>query len=284
MKQKELISLSNARAAALYCVEDNQYLYADNMDAIIYPASITKLLTACTALQFLRPDTIITVGDEHELVNEHSSLALVFPGYQLTFSDLLAGMLISSGCDAAYTIAAAAARAAFPDTAMSAKEAVERFVVLMNEYACSFIGMKNSHFQNPDGWDDKEQYSNAEDLIKLGKHAIEMPEIQAITSLSEKVSDIVSGEHLIWLTTNKLLVKNSPYYCPETVGLKTGSTNIAGTHFLGAFERSGKTYLSFVSCSDLQQDKFGLTLQILAEYGPIIISDTKSDHTTTITL
>ena len=175
-------------------------------------------------------------------------------------------MLLSSGCDAAYTIAAAAARAAFPAMAMQAREAVDCFVSLMNDYARSVIGMKNSRFQNPDGWDDNRQYADTDDLIKLGVHAIGIPEIKAVTRLPEKVSDIVSGEHLVWLTTNRLLVEDSPYYCPEAVGLKTGYTDLAGTHFLGAFECSGKTYISFVSCADINQDKFALTLQILQDH------------------
>ncbi|MBE6865228.1 MAG: D-alanyl-D-alanine carboxypeptidase [Ruminococcus flavefaciens] len=267
MEQKKLISPIISRSAALYCIEDKKYLYADNINVRIYPASITKLLTACTALQFLSLDSIITVGDEYELINEHSSLALVFPGYRLTFSDLLAGMLISSGCDAAYTVAAAAARAAFPDKAMSAQEAVERFVSMMNEYAASVIGMVNSRFQNPDGQDEDEHYSTAEDLIKLGRHALGIPEIKAVTKLTEKESDIVSGEHLVWLTTNKLLVEDSPYYCPEAVGLKTGSTDLSGFLLLGAFEQWSKTYISFVSCPGPYGEQFSLTLQLLSECG-----------------
>ena len=253
------------KSSAFYCVGQDKYLCADNIDAHIYPASITKLVTACTALQFLSPDDVITVGDEYYLIDEHSSLALVFPGYKLYFSDLLAGSLLSSGCDAAYTIAAAAARTAFPDRDMGAEQAVECFVGLMNKYAAD-VGMQNSRFVNPDGQDADGQYTTAADLIKLGVHALNIPAIMETTKLSEKISDIVSGEHLVWLTTNKLRVADTEYYCPDAVGLKTGTTTLAGSCLLAAFKRGGDTYISMAAGFDTRHEVFAHTLKMLSDH------------------
>lgn len=265
MEQKNDLSTIRPRSSAFYCVEQDSFLHADNIDARLYPASVTKLVTACTALKFLSTDTVVTVGDEYYLIDEHSSLALVFPGYKLLLSDLLAGSLLSSGCDAAYTIAAAAAREAFPDKEMNAGQAVECFAGLMNEFASS-IGMNDSHFINPDGQDADGHYSTAADLIKLGRYALTIPAITETTVLSGKISDIVSGEHIVWLTTNKLRVPDSEYYCPDAVGLKTGTTSCAGSILLAAFKRSGKTYISFTSGFDTRHEVFMHTLDMLSEY------------------
>ena len=265
MEQKNMVPEYRKKVSALYSVGQGKYLLADSISARIYPASVTKLLCACTALQFLSPDDVITVGDEYHLIDEHSSLALVFPGYRVYLKDLFAGALLSSGCDAAYTIAAAAARAAFPDREMNALQAVECFVSLMNEYAGK-IGMNDSRFVTPDGQDDEGQYVTAADLIKLGVHALNIPAIRETTTLSNKITDIVSGEHLVWLTTNLMRDTGSEYYLPDCIGLKTGTTTGAGSGFLGAFERGGDTYISFVSGNDTRVETFERTMNMLKEH------------------
>ena len=154
------------KAAAFYCVEDGTYLYADNIHEHIAPASIAKLVTAATALKYISPETVLTVGSEHSLLKPHSSLCLVYPGHALRLFDLLSGLLISSGSDAAFTIAVYTARAAFPDEKMDDEQAVQRFMEIANSYAKS-IGMNESFFVHPEGWDSPEQYTTVSDLIKL---------------------------------------------------------------------------------------------------------------------
>lgn len=84
----------------------------------------------------------------------------------LSLEDLLTGMLMASGNDAAYTIAVSVARKLNSNKYLRDYEAVQYFCTLMNDLANN-IRMTNSHFVNPDGWDDYEQYTTTEDLIKL---------------------------------------------------------------------------------------------------------------------
>ena len=95
-----------------------------------------------------------------------SSLCLIRPGHKLKLYDLLTGMLMASGNDAAYTVAVTTARAVKTDTAKTDAQAVAYFSELMNSYASS-IGMKDSHFTTPEGWDDASQYTTVSDPHRL---------------------------------------------------------------------------------------------------------------------
>lgn len=260
------ITSPSCKAAALACIEDEEILYADHIDTRIAPASLTKLLTASVALQHLSPDTVITVGTEQQLVKPHSSLCLIKAGHKLKLCDLLMGMLIASGNDAAYTVAVAAARADQPDVTLSDSQAVTHFSEMMNQYAIE-IGMKNSHFVNPEGWDDSDQYTTVSDLLILAKHAYSIPEIKAITGIYQKKVYFVSGENVTWTNTNSLLNPNSEYYCADAVGIKTGSTSNAGKCLIAAVRHDEKTYLSVVIGCATDSDRYALTLKILSAFG-----------------
>ena len=241
-------------------------LYYDNINEHIAPASLTKLLTASVALHYLSPDTVVTVGSEQNLVKSGSSLCLIRPGHKLKLYDLLTGMLMASGNDAAYTVAVTTARAVKTDTAMTDAQAVAYFSELMNSYASS-IGMKDSHFTTPEGWDDASQYTTVSDLLILANHAFSIPEIKTITGTYQKKVYFVSGENITWTNTNALLNPNSAYYCADAVGIKTGTTASAGNCLIAAFERNGKTYLSAVVGCSTGNDRYELTRKMLSQFG-----------------
>lgn len=251
--------------AALACVEDNSLLYYDNINKQVAPASLTKLLTASVALHYLSPDTIITVGSEQNLVKSGSSLCLISPGHRLSLYDLLTGMLMASGNDAAYTVAVSTARTVYHDIPMSDAEAVQYFAGLMNSYAAS-IGMKNSRFVNPEGWDDDNQYTTVSDLLTLANHAFSIPEIRTITGTYQKYVVFASGENVTWRNSNLLLDHYSSYYCSEAVGMKTGTTASAGSCLIAVFERNEKTYISVVTGCNSNADRYTLTMKILSMY------------------
>ena len=96
---------TGCKSCALYCVEDSTLLYAENADAKIAPASLTKIITASVALRYVDPEEIVTVGSELKFVQPDSSLAFIGEGERLKMYDLLTGLLLPSGNDAAYTIA-----------------------------------------------------------------------------------------------------------------------------------------------------------------------------------
>lgn len=248
-------------AAALFCSEDGKLLYADRTEERIAPASLTKLLTAAAALRVLSPDTVCTVGTEQALLHPHSSLCLIKPGHRLTLRDLIAGMLMASGNDAAYTVAAVTARAAAGGQ-LSDAEILPVFAGLMNALAAE-IGMKDSHFVFPDGWDDPAQYTTAADLLKLGAYALTVPEIRAVTGTLQTHIVFRSGENVNWTNTNLLLNPQSAYYCADAVGLKTGTTAAAGNCLLAAFVRGGRTYLTVAAGCRSNADRYRLTALLM---------------------
>ena len=261
------ISSPSCKAAAFGCINNGEPLYSENINEPVAPASLAKLLTASVALKYLSADTVITVGAEQSLVNPGSSLCLIQRGNRLKLYDLLTGMLMASGNDAAYTVAVSAARAATPDREMNDSQAVEYFVELMNEYASS-IGMDSSNFVNPDGWDDSGQYTTVSDLMKLAAHAYSVTEIKEITKTSRKNVVFASGENASWTNTNQLLDRNSSYFCAEAVGMKTGTTVSAGNCFIAVFVRSGRTYISVVTGCESGNDRYELTWKLLSAYAP----------------
>ncbi len=249
-------------AKMLYCVEDEEILLAENESSRISCASITKLLTACTALEYVGSGEIFTVGTEQQLVNKHASVCFISPGQRLTLYDLITGMLMVSGSDAAYTVAVSAARAVYPEKELSDKAAVKCFCGLMNETADK-IGMENSNFVNPDGQDDEKQYTTASDVEKLAEYSLSFPEIRETASTRQKFVMFESGESITWKNSNKLLDPESEFYSETAVGLKTGTTARAGNCLAAAFERGGKTYISVVLGCESDEARYSLTLDLL---------------------
>ncbi|NLT08238.1 MAG: D-alanyl-D-alanine carboxypeptidase [Ruminococcus sp.] len=258
------ISSPSCRAAALYSVDDKRLLYSDNIDEQVAPASLTKLLTASVALKYLSPEDEFTVGTEQSLVHPYSSLAYLEVGSTLTVRELITGMLMSSGNDAAYTLAVSAARAAEPDVEMTDQAAVKRFCKLMNSFAAD-IGMKNSNFTTPDGWDDYEQHTTVSDLLVLAKYALSQKEIMAVAGTYQKDVELPSGENLTWTNSNLLLDPYGDFYCKEATGLKTGTTLEAGNSLLASFNIGGKTYISAVVGCEEDEDRYELTLKLISE-------------------
>lgn len=89
----------SAPYAGLYRADSLECIYEKSADSYIHPASMTKVLTACTALHYISPDTVYTVGSEQNLVPKGSSLCLIKAGHRLKLRDLLTGMLMCSGND-----------------------------------------------------------------------------------------------------------------------------------------------------------------------------------------
>ena len=273
------------KSSALYCIDDKTILYADKINEMVAPASLTKLLTASVALYYLSPQTVITVGTELNLVNPHSSLCLIQKGHRIKLYDLLTGMLMASGNDSAYTVAVATARAVYPDENLSDIQAIERFSVLMNDFAES-IGMNDSNFTNPDGYDAETQYTTVKDLLILAGYAFSVSEIREITGTYQKRVVIESGEVFNWTNTNSLINPYSAYYCPFAVGMKTGSTEYAGNCLISSFEKNKKQYISVVMGCNTSEDRYRLTSELISELNENIVTEpiTTTSLTTTTTV
>lgn len=258
-----IIEYPECRSSAFYSVDEKCIIYSDNINTKIAPASLTKLLTASVALKYVDKNIVFTVGSEQWLVQPYSSLCYLQIGNILTLEDLITGMLMASGNDAAYTIAVSVARELNPDTYMTDNEAVQYFCELMNEFAYN-IGMRDSKFVNPDGWDDDEQYTTVSDLIKLTEYVFSVPEIREITGTFQRNVTIYSGEEFTWTNSNLLLDPYSDYYCEYAVGMKTGTTLNAGNNLIAVFQKNERIYISIVTGCQSDTDRYELTLRLLS--------------------
>ena len=184
------------------------------IDGKVYPASTTKLFTAWVALQYLSPDDVITAGDELTLVASDASIAYVRRGHKLTAAMLVEGMLLPSGGDAAYVIAAAAGKKIRGNDNISAEAAIAAFVGEMNR-RLEALGMTGTHFTNPDGYHDPEHYTTLEDIARIGALALENETIMKYATLASDRVTYASGQSNKWQNTNELIRPDSLYYCAD---------------------------------------------------------------------
>lgn len=200
--------------AAVVMSEDGGVLYARNADSRRLIASTTKLMTALVCLENTSLDDVVTAQERHCRV-EGSSMYLK-AGERYTVKELLLGLLLSSGNDAALALAEYTAGSE------------GAFVQLMNRRAQE-LGLRDTHFENPHGLDGKTHFSTARDLARLMLACMESGAFRGLTS---RRSAEVKG--LTLLNHNKLLT-----LCPGCVGGKTGYTRAAGRCLVSCCERDG---------------------------------------------
>ena len=251
--------------AGLYNASTCEALYEKDSDKRIHPASLTKILTAITALTYMNTDTVITVGTELELLPKHSSLCLIKSGHRLTLYDLLTGMLVSSGNDAAYTIAVSTARYVVNKDNISDKEALAYFTDLMNSVAKA-LGCTDSNFTTPDGFDCEEQHTTVKDLALICSYALNFKEIREIVCTVNKKVVFQSGENVTWSNSNKLLLPGNPYYFSEATGMKTGTTPLAGKCLIATIEVDGQTYIAIVANCKTEDERYSSVIKIFESF------------------
>lgn len=235
------------------------------MNALIPPASLTKLFSAYVALQYLDPETVITAGEEVGWIDPESSMAFIYSGQQVTVDTCVEGMIVQSGNDAAYILAVAAGRAIQGDPQLSATAALGVFVGKMNELALQ-LGLGNTHFANPDGIDSAGHYTSLSDLITISRLALENPVIRQYAATATDAVTYVSGETVNWKNTNELLHPESEFYCEAACGLKTGSTTSAGKCLISAFhQEDGYLLIGVLGCPE-EDDRYIDTLKLYRYY------------------
>lgn len=255
-----------AQQAFVYDCGSGEFLYISGSETeTVWLASITKLFTAHVALNYLSPEDQITVGDELDMVAWGSSVANLEKGNILTVEMLIEAMMLPSGNDAAYTLAAAAGRVIDGNPELSASAAVNVFMAQMNQEA-RLQGMLNTHFVNPDGIHDSNHYSSMGDLAILGKLALESPAIVRCCTVARDMVTPIEGRSFAWKNTNALIDPASEYYCHICLGLKTGQTPDAGSCLLSAFDVDGRKIVIGVFGCPETDDRFPDTLQLLQLY------------------
>lgn len=241
--------------AFVYDLTNGVMVFTKGEDKVVYPGSTTKLLTALYALSVLPDDRVVTAGDELELVREGSSLAYIKKGHRLTVGMLIEGMLVPSGNDAAYVLAAAVGRELAGDSSLSAEAAIDRFLQGINEYAAS-IGLCGTLITVPDGYADERHYTTTEDLAIVSCLALDDERVARCASTLSSSVTYASGQTNTWRSTNKLLDPEGEYYSDKVTGLKTGSINNEySLVFSFAFE-DGREYVAGVFGAGAKNTRF----------------------------
>lgn len=258
----EYIEISSEQAF-VYDIGAGGFTYIKGADRVLYPASTTKLLTVLYALTLLEPDELVTPGDELSLVHNGSSVAYINSSHTLMVEMLIEGMLIPSGNDAAYALAAAGGKRLYSgDDEISGERAVELFMNGMNEYAKE-IGLCGSRFLTPDGYSDEGHYSTLEDIAIIASLAYKNDIIRKYAAMPEDDVVYASGHTNHWKNTNLMLDKESEYYSPYVTGLKTGSLGRGNYSLICSVEISERTYIVGVFSSKSAETRFDDMLTLI---------------------
>ncbi|MBR5272511.1 MAG: D-alanyl-D-alanine carboxypeptidase [Clostridia bacterium] len=237
------INIQYSKNALLYDVTSGKVLFEKNANSKCYPASTTKLLTVSVALYYMTSDTVITVGDEINMIGYDSSVCGLKQGYVMTLGQLIAGLMMNSGNDAAYTIAVNVGRYVAGYSGMSNVAAVNYFVSLMNRFAQK-LGATSSNFVTPDGYHDPNHYSTVHDLLIIAQEAMKHQLVRNLASTYEMTISTLSGQWLTFKNTNSLLNKSSEFYYPYATGLKTGMTYGAGYCLVTTATKDDRTLIA----------------------------------------
>lgn len=253
-----------AAAVILVDAETGAVLYEKNSDAQRAPASTTKLLTAVLALENLQMDQEITVPPEAQTSGSNMGLK---PGQIVTVETLLYGLLLSSGNDAAVTLA------------IAISGTVEAFAQKMNEKAQA-LGMLNSHFVTASGLDAEGHYVTVRDMSILARYAYSIEELRTIMATEEKTLYTVDKSVSYQLENTNLLIhtprldgNGEPYtgasYLYEyATGMKTGSTRNSDGCLVASAEKDGQKLIALIfgDNSDGEKDRWKIAAKLF-DYG-----------------
>lgn len=223
--------LQTAAAYAVYDAQSGVVLAEKGLNQRIEPASTTKVMTAYLVFQALESGKLTmeqTFRVSDEGYQSGGSRMFLEQHTPASVSDLLKGMIVQSGNDAAITLAEAVAGSE------------SAFVTLMNQEA-ERLGMSETHFANSTGWPSPEQYSTARDLLRLSQALIERyPQYYHLYSIqSFKYNGIEQPNRNLLLSQDK-----------DVDGLKTGHLDSAGYHLIATSKRNGRRVISVVLGTD----------------------------------
>ena len=226
-------------AEGIYLVDLPSFtpVFARNENLKLFPASTAKILTALVAIDIYKPNQIITVK---KTIDEGQVMELVV-GEKITVENILYGLLVHSGNDAAFVLAD--------------NYGYDKFVDLMNKKAQS-LSMKDSYFSNPNGLDSGTQHSTAFDLALAARELLKNPYLSKIVSTKEITISDVDFRYFHQLTNvNKLLGE-----IQGLGGLKTGYTENAGENLVSFYKKNGHQFVIVILKS---LDRFNDTRNII---------------------
>jgi len=226
-------------ASGVYIVELASFtpLYQKNEHIHFFPASTTKIITSLVAAEQYRPDEIVTV----DTVMAQGQVMGLVSGERITVENLLYGALVYSGNDAAYALANYYGYA--------------DYIALMNSKAKE-LGMKDTHFTNPAGFDAVGQVTTPYDLALAGRALIQNPYLKKMVGTKEiTISDVDYSIFHKLSNVNILLGE-----IQGLGGLKTGHTEQAGENLVSFYKHEGHDYIIVVMHSE---DRFGDTTALI---------------------
>lgn len=213
----------SAQSALVLEADSGRVLYEKNGDTPMPMASTTKIMTALVALESGNLTDLVKISPSAAAV-EGSSMYLE-PGESMTLEDLLYGLMLASGNDAAVAIA-------------EHLGGVDAFVEQMNQKAKD-LGANQTHFTNPNGLPDEAHYSTARDMALISAHCLKNPDFATIVST---ITYQIQGQGKAYPRTltnhNKLL-----RLYESCIGVKTGFTKAAGRCLVSAARRDGMTLI-----------------------------------------
>lgn len=246
----------SAEGAILMEASTGRVLYASDADKRLPMASTTKVMTALLAIERYEADAIVVVPKEAVGV-EGSSLYLK-EGERIRMIDLVYGLMLASGNDAAVAIA------------LSVCGSVEDFAALMNEKAAS-LGLYHTQFVTPNGLHDDAHYTTARDLAVLTCHALKNPVFRTIVSTQYHQTEGGSVTRT-FKNKNRLL-----WEYEGANGVKTGYTQIAGKCLVFSAERDGMQLVGVVLDCPAMWNAAEVLLELgFSEYEMVPVLDPKS--------
>ncbi len=246
-------------AMGVFLPASGEISYQKNIHEKMYPASTTKIMTAYLAYTYGNLDDFVTISERACDQASDSSICGYKKGDVVKLSDLLYGLMLRSGNDAAVAIAE------------HISGSVEEFVELMNKTALEW-GATNTHFVNPNGLHDEDHYTTVYDMYIMFYHALENENFKNILSVKSITSYYTSidgvEKSFTWTSTNKYI--NGEIAWPNAVtviGGKTGTTNPAGYCLVLYSENTEKKpVISIIFKSGSRSDVYYVMNQLLTYY------------------
>ena len=238
-----------SEAAVLLDSETGAVLYKKNSEERLYPASLTKIATAIYAIENGNLEDIVTVSAR--AVNEEGTRVYLEEGEKIPFKKLIQGMLINSGNDAAIAIAE------------HVDGSVDQFAENINQYLKEEIGVRNTHFTNPNGLFNENHYTTAFDLALITNYAKMNPVFTEIFGTKELGWSGNSWQTTL-LTHHRLLKGEIPF--EGITGGKTGFVNESKHTLATTAENENLKVTAIVLKADRSKDTYTDTEKLI-EFG-----------------
>ncbi|QTC43102.1 D-alanyl-D-alanine carboxypeptidase [Bacillus sp. V3] len=238
-----------SKSAVLIDSETGSILYSKDAHKKMNPASITKIATAIYALENSSLDETVTVSER--AAGTEGSTVYLLPGEKISMHQLLQGLMVNSGNDAAVAIAE------------HTEGSVEEFTEKLNQFLKDEVGVKDTHFVNPHGLYDKDHYTTAYDMAKITSYATKNDAFRTLFDI-ESLEWSSEGWNTTLYNHHKMVKGEMPY--PEVTGGKNGFVPEANHTLVTSAENDGVSVVAVTMDAQSQRAIYADTRALL-DYG-----------------